>query len=374
MKRAEDGERVRRSPARADGQACVERARSKMSNSIVSAQEVDGQERPLGKATVQNGALVASVQGFGLKSYRVQLATTRILLPQPVSKPVALKYDLDVVSTDENDGDGAFEPGLSYPAEQFPKTLKTGGVTFNAGRDRRRGEERAGGERARGSRSRRATTGCTSSPPRRRTRRRPSRSGQERPAAFVPTWDGYVGQWDLRLWGGPQPEQAFDWRLPFVGLAPGFVKKAEVAWYASHTHHAGKGNGPYEYTYLFKQGFDVPKGATTFTLPNDQAVRVFALTLRQGHPRGDASPPRRCTTRWRITHGRRADGRRPRTTRTATARRCHRAAAVRAARTSLRYTPRRLASRPPTRRATRVRSSSTSPRRVGSPRRAAAPS
>lgn len=254
----------------------------KMSNSIVTAQEVDGQERPLGKATVKNGALVASVRGFGLKSYRVGVATTRIALPQPVSQSVPLTYDLDVASTDKNDKDGAFDAeGRSYSADLLPTTLKLGGVGFKLG------------PTVDGAKNALQAKGQTIALPKgfdrvyvlaaATTDTAPTfKVGGKAVAANVPAWDGYVGQWDERLWGGPQPEQAFNWSLPMVGLVPGYVKKAEVAWYASHRHLPGAGNGHYQYTYLFKHGFAVPKGATTLTLPNDPRVRIFAVSVARG--------------------------------------------------------------------------------------------
>jgi len=34
----------------------------------------------------------------------------------------------------------------------------------------------------------------------------------------------------------------------------------------------------YEYSYLFAYPIDLPTGATTLTLPNDDSIRVFAIT------------------------------------------------------------------------------------------------
>ncbi len=287
VKRAEDGDgyivRLRELTGKPASNVLV-----RMSSSVVSVEEVDGQERPIAKGTAQNGALVASVRGFGLRAYRVGLATTRIALPQPVSKPVALKYDLDVVSTDKKDDDGAFAPGLSYPAEQFPAKVERGGVAFSLGSTKD------------GAKNAVAARGQTIALPAGYDRvyvlaaatkdtDASFRIGPKAATAMIPAWDGFVGQWDLRLWGGPQPEEAFNWSLPFVGVKPGYVKPAEVAWYASHNHRAGKGNGHYEYTYLFKQGFDVPKGATSLTLPNDPNVRIFAVSVAKGTP--DATRP-----------------------------------------------------------------------------------
>lgn len=259
------------------------------SNSVVSAQEVDGQERPLGPATVKNGKVVADVRGFGLKAYRVRFATTRILLPQPVSQAVPLKYDLDVASTDANDRDGAFDSeGRSYSADLLPKTLNVNGVRFVFG------STVAGAKNALAARGQTialpkgfdrvvvlaaATQDATGT----------FKVGSKSQTVSVPAWDGYIGQWDNRLWAGVVPELTYNWNNPMVGLVPGYVKKAEVAWYGSHRHIPGKGNDYYAYTYLFKQTLDVPKGATSLTLPNDPNIRIFAVSVaRQTHD--DAKP------------------------------------------------------------------------------------
>jgi alpha-mannosidase len=288
IKRAEDGNgfivRLRELTGKPATNVLV-----KMSSSIVSAEAVDGQERPLGKATTKNGALVANVRGFGIAAYRVGVATTRIARPQPASQSVALNYDLDVASTQANDKDGAFdEAGRTYAAEMLPSTLKVDGINFKLG------------DTSDGAKNALAAKGQTIALPKGYDRvyvlaaatadTTPTfKVGSKSYAANVPAWDGYVGQWDTRLWVGTQPELSYNWPLPFAGVKPGYVKKAEVAWYASHRHLPGAGNGYYEYTYLFKSGFDVPKGATSITLPNDPRVRIFAISVAKG-TQDDARP------------------------------------------------------------------------------------
>ena len=281
IKRAEDGDGVIVRLRELTGKP-ASNVTLKMSSMIVNAEKVDGQERPLGKATVKNGALVADVRGFSLASYRVRVATTKIALPRPSSVAVDLPYDLDVASTKKDDKDGAFDAqGRSYAAETLPKTITTNGITFKLG------------STADGAKNALAAKGQTLQIPAGYDRvyvlaaatedTKPEfKVGSETVAKEIPAWDGYVGQWDLRLWEGEQPELAFNWDLPYAGLVPGYVKMPEVAWYASHRHLPGKGDGYYEYAYLFKQAFDVPKGATTMVLPNDPRVRIFAVSAGKG--------------------------------------------------------------------------------------------
>jgi len=66
--------------------------------------------------------------------------------------------------------------------------------------------------------------------------------------------------------------------MEYTGLTPGFVKSAPVAWFASHRHAADGANEPYAYSYLFAYTMDVPANAKTLTLPNNDQVRILAVT------------------------------------------------------------------------------------------------
>ncbi|MBI1335173.1 MAG: alpha-mannosidase [Armatimonadetes bacterium] len=250
-----------------------------MSNAVVGAEAVDGQERPLGSAETRNGKLIANVKGFGLASFRVRLATPKIMLPQPSSSPVALPFDLDVVSTSQNDKDGDFDHhGRTLAAEEFPSQLKVDNIEFKLG------------PTTDGAKNALSATGQTIRIPKGYQRlyllaagtsdtQTSMTIGSHRVNFKVPSWAGYIGQWDTRLWKGEQPELAYGWRLPFDGLAPGYVKQTELAWYTSHCHLAGEGNGYYQYTYLFNHGFDIPKGVTSVRLPVDPNLRIFAISV-----------------------------------------------------------------------------------------------
>ncbi len=74
----------------------------------------------------------------------------------------------------------------------------------------------------------------------------------------------------------------------FVGLTPGFIKRAPVAWYASHLHSTDGSNAIYNYSYLYAYTIDVPAGAKTLTLPTNDRIRILAITAavagEQTHP------------------------------------------------------------------------------------------
>jgi alpha-mannosidase len=64
-----------------------------------------------------------------------------------------------------------------------------------------------------------------------------------------------------------------------AGITPGFIKRAPVAWFASHRHTPDGKNEAYAYSYLYAYTIDVPPwGEKTLTLPNNEAVRIMAIT------------------------------------------------------------------------------------------------
>jgi alpha-mannosidase len=62
-------------------------------------------------------------------------------------------------------------------------------------------------------------------------------------------------------------------------LIPGFIKRADVAWYSSHRHAPDGSNEPYAYAYLFAYPIDLPAGATTLTLPDNDRIRILAISV-----------------------------------------------------------------------------------------------
>jgi alpha-mannosidase len=128
----------------------------------------------------------------------------------------------------------------------------------------------------------------------------------------IQDWTGFVGQWDTRLWKN-QTER--DWaisanhavwppadlqqreqrpvspRYPedYVGLQPGYVKSADLAWYASHQHTADGLNQPYRYSYLFAYPIEVSGSPKTLTLPNNDKIRILSISTVEGNPELNAA-------------------------------------------------------------------------------------
>jgi alpha-mannosidase len=121
----------------------------------------------------------------------------------------------------------------------------------------------------------------------------------------VQNWTGFIGQWDDRMWeatetvvqpgagrgGQTAPRVRRDQYGKMLGIKPGFTKRADVAWFASHHHDAAGANVDYSYSYVFAYAIDVPAGAKTLTLPDNAKIRVFAVSVANENPAVMAAQP-----------------------------------------------------------------------------------
>jgi alpha-mannosidase len=117
------------------------------------------------------------------------------------------------------------------------------------------------------------------------------RIGDDARELTIQNWSGFIGQWDDRTWNqkqeqlpprpGAPPSAPPRVRavLEYTGLKPGFIKRAPVAWFASHRHSAEGANEPYVYSYLYAHSVAIPAGARTVTLPDNDKIRILAITV-----------------------------------------------------------------------------------------------
>ena len=79
--------------------------------------------------------------------------------------------------------------------------------------------------------------------------------------------------------------------MEYLGLEPGFIKRAPVGWFATHNHGPDGANEAYQYAYLFAYGVQLPAGATTLTLPDNPRIRILAASVaRETAPMTPAHP------------------------------------------------------------------------------------
>jgi alpha-mannosidase len=203
---------------------------------------------------------------------------------------VKLPYDLAVASNDEAKTTGGFDgKGDAIPAELLPASLVFNGITFQLG------PAKSGAPNAV------VAKGQTIALPAAKFNRvyvlaaavdgdqtATFHLGSQAVDVVVENWGGFIGQWDDRIWeavdvpvpgrGGQPARTRRDPYGKLVGLRPGFMKSAAVAWYASHHHNAEGANVPYSFSYLFAYPIDVPAGAQSITLPDNDRIRVLAIS------------------------------------------------------------------------------------------------
>ena len=253
---------------------------------IASAREVNGQEQPVGSATVVGGALVTSFGEYQPRTFAVRLAArpTATSVARVKSTTVPLTY---TVATASNDGDrtatGFDGKGNALPAEMLPAEITFNDVRFQLG------PSKSGAPNAV------AATGQTINLPSGNYNRiyllAASANGDQK-AVFevggkkeeltIQDWGGFIGQWDDRTWSST--DTSHDHWGEMTGLKPGFIKRADLAWYCSHHHDAAGKNVDYAYSYLFGYEIEVPPGAKTIKLPNDGDVRILAISLANENP------------------------------------------------------------------------------------------
>lgn len=252
---------------------------------ILSAREVDGQERPIGEASVAGGELVTDLRGYDLRAFAVKLGAAPANVAKAESKPVELAFNADVVSTKAKLTDGSMgKDGRSFPAEMLPASLVSEDVAFTFGStaDGAKNVVACGGQTINvpeGGFDRLYILAAADAD----TASTISVDGKSMPWS-VQAWNGYIGQWDRRIWPSESQQGS-----EIVGLEPGYVKSDPVAWFSSH-HHTKDGNTFYEYCYLYKYAVDLPAGAKTVTLPDAPGIKVFAATAVKSGGVGRVSP------------------------------------------------------------------------------------
>ncbi len=251
---------------------------------IAGAREVNGQEQPVGPATVTDGALVTSFGGYQPRTFALRLTAPRSLVARVKSTPVPLSYTVATASSDgDHTAEGFNGKGDALPAEMLPAQILFKDVLFQLG------SAKTGAPNAI------VANGQTIELPSGHYNRvyllAASANGDQK-ALFetggkktelnIQDWGGFIGQWDDRQWSSADVSHARYGEM--TGLKPGFIKRADLAWYSSHHHDTAGKNVDYAYSYLFGYEIDLPPGAKTLKLPSNQSVRILAISVADENP------------------------------------------------------------------------------------------
>jgi alpha-mannosidase len=297
------------------------RTRISFRSAVVSAREINAAEEPVGPFAT-SGALDVALTPYQPRTFAVRLmsgassnvdrASAGVLQfgPAPAATRVPLFFNVDGISLDARRADGDFDGrGQTIAGELWPSDLTIDGIPFQLGSS------------LAGAKNVLVPSGDAITLPRSPGNRiyvLAAAVGGDVTAAFgfasaagpthavrttVREWQAPIGQWYSTLktermlqqvivpdiprqtWGeraiADDMVTTFDPATGAVGgidqIRQAFVKTDEIAWVGTHRHEPG-GNQIYVPSYVFMYGFDVPAGATTFTLPSDPRLRIFAIT------------------------------------------------------------------------------------------------
>jgi alpha-mannosidase len=254
---------------------------------LVSAREINGVEAILGPAHLAGGALVADFGPFEVRSFAVKMGPPPARTAAPKFQAVPLGYDVYASTSDGHIPVGGFDAaGRTLPAEMLPAQIEYDGIDFTLGPADKRNAMTTRGQVLP------LPAGINS-----RVYILAASAGGDQKAAFkigdkpveltIQDWGGYIGQWDNRVWTtrteiaptGPGPAPRLRTVQEYATLIPGFIKPAPVAWFASHRHLQDGTNDVYACAYLFAYSIEVPAGATTLTCPDNDRIRVLAVTV-----------------------------------------------------------------------------------------------
>ena len=277
---------------------------------VAAAREINAQEQPIGPADVADGKLKITFSPYQPRTFALRLNPAASKAAVVKSQPVAIKYDLAIASNDDTktSGGGMDGTGKAMPAEMLPGKIQYRGVDFDLAAAKT------------GSANALVANGQTITLPEGHFNKiyiLAAAAGGDQSATFhvgnnstnlnVQDWTGFIGQWDTRLWKNAQER---DWaisanhaawppadlqqreqrpvspRYPedYVGLKPGYIKPADLAWYASHVHTADGLNQPYQYSYVFAYPIEMAGNAKTLTLPKNDKIRILAISVANENP------------------------------------------------------------------------------------------
>jgi alpha-mannosidase len=247
---------------------------------LTAAREVNGQEQPVGPATIAAGSLAVSFTAYQPRTFAVKLAAAPARVAPVESRPVALVYDLATATADGVKSSPGFDAqGRALAAAMLPDEIDFGGVIFKMGPSGAANAVVAKGQNIglpAGAFNRVYVLAASAEGDRKAT----FHIGQKATERNVEDWGGSIGQWDHRIWKATEKDPYAE----MVKIEPGFIKRADLAWYCDHRHSSAGVNEPYAYAYLFAYAFDLPAGAKTLTLPDDARIRVMAVSVAREAP------------------------------------------------------------------------------------------
>jgi alpha-mannosidase len=283
LKKAEQGDEIILRLVELDGKPQPD-VRLQFAAPLTGAREVNGQEQPVGSATLENGTLVTSFSAFQPRTFAVKLAEAAVKVPTVESEPLKLPYDVAAASNDSTKAGSGFDGnGNALPAEMLPPEIMFDDVKFqlapaNTGYPNALVAKGQTIDLPPGQYNRIYFLAASADGDRKTT----FDVGNKKVELDIQDWGGFIGQWDDRQWTSKDTSHDDYGQMP--GIKPGYIKRADLAWYCSHHHNSAGENAPYRYSYLFVYPIDLPAGTKRIKLPSNDKVRILAVSVANENP------------------------------------------------------------------------------------------
>lgn len=236
---------------------------------IAKAVEADGTEKTLGDASFDGKTLNVDLKGYGVKTYKLQFAGQKNLVAQKETQ-IELPWNKRCFTSNGFRNSGDFEGGNTYAQELMPKDGITAddihfafqdldekngyacqGDTIKLPQDAKYNKVYFLAASTSGDQ-----TGKIGFLTTKRVKKNNTSLGESE--MVFPSYTGFIGQWG------------------HDGQTVGYAKDAEVVYVGTHRHSSTE-DEPYEFTYMFKYGVDIPAGASSVVLPENDKVVIFSM-------------------------------------------------------------------------------------------------
>lgn len=239
------------------------KANIKFAMPIASAQTADGTEKALGAAEFAGNTLAVNLKPNSMATFRVSFDAAK-QTEAPKMAHMSLPMNKQAFSYNAVRDAGDFSSGYTYAAELIPSEIVSDGITFKIDPDQLNTVMTAKGDtlqlpEGKWSKLHILAAAATEEGDVKGT----FTVGDKATELTVPSYTEFIGQWGHK------------------GQTTGYLKPQKVAYVGTH-RHSPNADEPYEFTYLFHYTLDVPEGATSVVLPDNQAIALFAATVADG--------------------------------------------------------------------------------------------
>ncbi len=240
----------------------VENARIKFPAAILSAEECNGIEERIADADFEGNSLLVDAGKFAPKTYRVRLAAPQKLTDvRIVQAPVELPYNTTGYTTDDFfsywyiDNDRA-----SFAGELIPEEIDCNGIRFTMGEANIEDLTKCQGQEIKLPEGDYSKLYMLVSASNEDVDAAEFKVGNASTTLRIPRWTGFYGQWG------------------WTGNSESFLRDERIGYIGTHTHSQDEKNRPYVFSYMYLMTLDIPAGAKTVTLPDNENVMVYAMT------------------------------------------------------------------------------------------------